>query len=145
MQIAALSSSLHARIAGKDLIVFDGECVLCSRFFQFVLKRDKAERFHFATAQSDLGQALYGALGLPLDDFETNLVIMDGQIYQHLDAVCAAVRDFGPIWRCLALVRFGPEWLKTRAYSLVARNRYRLFGRYETCMVPDCALKDRFL
>ena len=83
---SALPDPLRSHTWSRDVIVFDGECVLCSGFFQFMLKHDTAQRFSFATAQSQLGQQLYRALGLPTDDFETNLVIVDGLIYQRLDA-----------------------------------------------------------
>ncbi|WP_419738223.1 thiol-disulfide oxidoreductase DCC family protein [Ruegeria sp.] len=77
---------------GRNLIVFDGECVLRSGFFRFMLKRDKTRRFEFATAQSPLGQRMYMALNLPVVDYETNLVIVDGKVFQRLDAFAAAVR-----------------------------------------------------
>lgn len=66
-----------------NLIVFDGECVLCAGFFRFMLKHDRAKRFSYATAQSPLGQQLYQALGLPLKNFETNLVIVNGDLSEQ--------------------------------------------------------------
>ncbi|MBH1973590.1 MAG: DUF393 domain-containing protein, partial [Rhodobacteraceae bacterium] len=89
----ALPPALRASLGGRNLIVFDGECVFCSAFFRFMLKHDRREIFHFATAQSPLGQALYAALNLPLTEFETNLVITHGQIHQRLDAFAAAMAE----------------------------------------------------
>lgn len=129
---------------GRNLIVFDGECVLCSGFFRFMLKRDKARRFEFATAQSPLGQRMYEALNLSAADFETNLVIVDGKIFQRLDAFAAAMRALPGGWPFLSLVRFLPRAVKDPLYFSIARNRYVLFGRYETCMIPDAALLERF-
>ncbi len=126
------------------LIVFDRECVLCSGFYRFMLKHDRPQRFAFATAQSPIGQQLYRALGLPTRDFETNLVITNGTIYQRLDAFTAAMRALGSIWRLPALLHFLPLWLKDFAYHRVARNRNRIFGRYETCMAPTPAERARF-
>ncbi|OIQ39209.1 MAG: DUF393 domain-containing protein [Roseobacter sp. MedPE-SW] len=128
-----------------DLIVFDGECVLCSHFFQFMLRHDTLQRFSFATAQSGLGQELYRKLGLPTDAFETNLVIFDGQTYQRLDAFAAAMRALPGPWWLLGLCRFLPGFVKDPLYHLVARNRYRLFGRTETCLVPGSDIRARFL
>lgn len=128
-----------------DLIVFDGECVLCSRFFQFMLRHDRAQRFSFATAQSALGQRLYREQGLPVDDFETNLVFVEGRCYQRLDAFAAAMRALPGIWPVLGLCRFLPKVVKDPLYHAVARNRYRLFGRTATCMVPSPEVKARFL
>jgi len=141
--IADLPDPLRARIAGRDVIVFDGECVLCSRFFRFMLRHDRAARFAFVTAQSELGQALYRALDLPLDDFETNLVIRDGRIHQRLGAFAAAMGALGWPWRALALCRFVP--FRDALYHRVARNRYAIFGRYDRCLLPDAALRARFL
>lgn len=128
----------------SDLIVFDGECVLCSGFFRFILKHDRAGRFQFATAQSPLGQSLYRDLGLPTDDFETNLVIVDGQVYQKLDAFAAAMRRLPSAWRALAVCRYLPRIVKDPLYHLIARNRYAIFGRSPTCPVPTPSLRGRF-
>lgn len=127
-----------------DLIVFDGECVLCSGFFRFMLRHDKDRRFRFATAQSPLGQRLYARLNLPTSDFETNLVIVDGRVHQRLDAFAAAMRALPRTWRVLALCRYLPRFMKDPLYHAIARNRYALFGREETCLVPDPSLRSRF-
>ncbi|WP_170397607.1 thiol-disulfide oxidoreductase DCC family protein [Ruegeria arenilitoris] len=129
----------------QDAIVFDGECVLCSGFFRFMLARDKAQRFKFATAQSPLGQRLYSELGLPTRDFETNLVIVNGQVHQRLDAFAAAMKGLPGGWSVLSLCRFLPGWIKNPLYHSIAKNRYKIFGRTQTCMVPDAALRARFL
>ncbi len=120
---------------GRNLIVFDGECVLCSGFFRFMLKRDKTRRFEFATAKSPLGQRMYKALNLPVTDFETNLVIVDGKVFQRVDAFAAAVRALPAFWPLLSLVRFLPSAVKDPLYFSIACNRYALFGRYDTCMM----------
>lgn len=134
-----------AVLAGRDLIVFDGECVLCSGFFRFVLRHDHAQRFSFATAQSPLGQALYRALDLNPTEFETDLVIVNGRIYENLDAFAGAMSALGWPWRALAVVRFIPAPIRHPLYLLIARNRYRLFGRYDTCMVPGPDIRARFI
>lgn len=132
------------RLTNDNLIVFDGECVLCSGFFRFMLRHEQAGRFSFATAQSPLGQRLYRELGLPADDFETNLVIVDGRPYQRLDAFAAAMRALPWPWRVLSVCRFLPWRLKDALYFSVARNRYRLFGRRDVCMIPGPEVRARF-
>nr|WP_282563280.1 DCC1-like thiol-disulfide oxidoreductase family protein [Gymnodinialimonas phycosphaerae] len=136
---------LQATLEGRDLIVFDGECVLCSGFFRFIVRTDKAQRFHFAHAQSALGAQLYAALGMPVDDFDTNLVIVDGMIHERLDAFAAAMSAVGWPYRALAVSRFIPEPLRSFIYYRIARNRYAMFGRYDTCMMPDAGLRARFI
>ncbi|WP_254444850.1 thiol-disulfide oxidoreductase DCC family protein [Ruegeria atlantica] len=135
-----------AELAGsQDIIVFDGNCVLCSGFFQFMVARDKSQRFKFAIAQSPLGQRFYRELGLPTNDFETNLVTVNGVVHQRLDAFSAAMKALPGIWPILSVCRFLPGWVKDPLYNAIARNRYKVFGRSRTCLIPDLALKSRFL
>lgn len=140
-----LPDDLQRALSGRDLIVFDGECVLCSGFFRFMLRHDRTERFAYAVAQSGLGECLYNALNLPTDEYETNIVIVDGMIHQRLDAFCHAMRALGGVWAVLSVPRFLPGPIKDFVYHRIARNRYRIFGRYDTCMVPDASLRARFL
>ncbi len=142
--ITTLSTPVRTALKGRDAIVFDGVCALCSGFFRFMLARD-AGRFAFVIAQSDLGTAIYRDLGLPTEDFETNIIIVDGQIHQRLDAFAAAMSTLHWPWRGLSLARFVPEPLKSWAYFRIAHNRYRLFGRYDHCMMPTPKVKARFL
>lgn len=128
----------------QDLIVFDGTCVLCSGFFRFMLRHDRAGRFAFAIAQSPLGQQLYRDLGLPAEDFETNLVIVDGRAHQRLDAFAAAMRALPWPWPVLSLCRLLPRRLKDALYFAIARNRYRLFGRQDSCPLPSAGVRARF-
>lgn len=143
--LTRLDANTRDGLQGHDLIVFDGVCVLCSGFFKFMLRHDARERFSFALAQGDVGQALYAALDMPLDDFQSNLVIKDGWIYTDLDAFAAAMAGLGWPWKALSILGWLPGVLKVPLYRVVARNRYRLFGRYETCMMPDDRVRARFL
>ena len=143
--IENLKPETQARLRGRNLIVFDGECVLCSGFFRFVYTHDTANRFSFTTAQSDLGQQLYRDLGLPTDDFETNLVIVDGVIHERMQAFAAAMGALPAPWRWLRVLRYLPAVIADPMYHAVARNRYRIFGRRDTCMMPDTTLRMRFV
>lgn len=143
--VSALSEELKSQLDGRDIIVFDAVCVLCSNFYKFVLKHDRAAQFSFVTAQSGLGQAIYAALDLPRDDFDTNLVIIDGQIYQRLDSFNQVMRCFGGFWHILTISAVLPKGLRDFLYYKIARNRYRIWGKYATCIIPDAAVRDRFL
>ncbi|MEM6372743.1 MAG: DCC1-like thiol-disulfide oxidoreductase family protein [Pseudomonadota bacterium] len=140
-----LAPDLMKDLNNRDVIVFDGECVLCSGFFKFMLRHDQAQRFDFVVAQSPLGNRLYAALGLPTADFETNLVIVNGQVHQRLDAFAAAMRSIGWPWKALSVCRFLPGAIKDPLYHLIARNRYSVFGRLDTCMMPDDTTRARFV
>ncbi len=126
------------------LIVFDGVCVLCNGFVQFVLRHDKAARFKFLTAQSDRGEAIYARFGLKHGDYDTNLVFADGQLFQKLDAFLAVMGRLGWPWRLVTPLKYLPLPVKDWLYNRVARNRYQLFGKRETCMVPDASVRLRF-
>ncbi len=128
-----------------NLIVFDGVCVLCNGFVQFVLKHDRQQKFKFLTAQSAKGEALYAQLGLKHGDYDTNLVFIDGKLFEKLDAFMAVMQQLGWPWRVVFPLKYLPLSLKNWLYDRVARNRYRLFGRYDACIVPDEGIKSRFL
>jgi predicted DCC family thiol-disulfide oxidoreductase YuxK len=129
----------------KVLVVFDGVCVLCSGFARFILKRDRAFAFRMTTAQSPLGQALYRHYRLDAQEFETNLVIAGGRAFGKLDSVAIAGERLGGPWRALALLRLLPRSLADWLYDRVARNRYALFGRADSCMIPPPEWRERFL
>jgi predicted DCC family thiol-disulfide oxidoreductase YuxK len=140
---ADLPDPLTNGAGNQNLIVFDGECVMCSGFFRMVSSRD-AGRFKFATAQSAVGQMYYRALGMSLTDFETLLVIKDGVIYQRVDAFCAAMSTLGYPLRVLSALKYSPRLIKAPVYHWLVRNRYRMFGRYDTCMIPPPDVRARF-
>ncbi|MEO0729746.1 MAG: DCC1-like thiol-disulfide oxidoreductase family protein [Pseudomonadota bacterium] len=128
----------------RGLIVFDGICVLCSGFVRFVCRRDTAGYFQFALAQDELGQKLYARYGLDRDNFETNLVIIDGTLFVRLDAFVEIMRRLGWPYRALVLLKWLPRPIKDWCYNSVARNRYALFGKRDQCGAPS-ALADRLV
>ena len=129
----------------RSLIVFDGECVFCSTFARFVLRHDQDRRFSFTLAQSVLGQALYRHYGLNPTDYETNLVIGAGRLYEKLDAFVKVMTALGRPWRLFGVLRVIPRPIGAWLYDRVAKNRYRIFGRYQTCMVPSAELRARII
>jgi predicted DCC family thiol-disulfide oxidoreductase YuxK len=130
----------------KPIIVFDGVCVLCSGWFHFVLRHDCSEQFRFVIAQSPLGQALYRHYGLDAVDFETNMVIADGKLHVKLDTLAAVMGRLPMPWPLLATaIRLLPSFFARFLYEGIARNRYRWFGRTETCLIPSPELRSRFI
>src|SRR5688572_7813956 len=131
---------------GHMLIVFDGMCVLCSANARFVLRHDRKRRFRLTTAQGPLGSELYRRFGLATDDYETMIVIDEaGRLLTESDGAIAIFSRLGWPWRIAAAARIVPKRLRDALYRSVARNRYRLFGRRETCWVPSPADADRIL
>ena len=129
----------------RPLIVFDGVCVLCSHFVMWVLKRDRKDVFLFTTAQSQLGQMLYRQFGLDGQNFETNLVIYEGEVYMRMAAFVKICSVLGLPWRLVRVIEILPNRLQDWLYEMVKSNRYRLFGKRQVCLVPDAALKARFV
>jgi predicted DCC family thiol-disulfide oxidoreductase YuxK len=127
------------------LIVFDGVCVLCSGFARTVVRLDREERFRFTTAQSPLGEALYRQHGLRTDVYETNLVIVDGVAYTRMDSLVAVMDALGWPWRAARILQIMPRRLRDALYGVIARNRYTLFGRKDSCEIPSGALRDRII
>lgn len=129
-----------------QLIVFDGVCVLCNGFARFVAKRDADKRFRFAEAQSGLGGALFRHYGLDDVNYETNLLIQDGRAYGRMEAFVHIVSQLGGAWPCVRAVLLLPRPLRNWLYERIARNRYALFGRYETCPAQrDAAIAQRLI
>jgi predicted DCC family thiol-disulfide oxidoreductase YuxK len=127
-----------------NVILYDGVCVFCSRWVRFVAARDKAQRFRFTAIQSGYGTRLAKAFGIDPGDPDTNAVIHRGVAYFKSDAALT-VLSYLPGWGWVRVLRFVPKPLRDAVYNLVARNRYRIFGKYEECFVPDESLRERVM
>jgi len=127
-----------------DVILFDGVCIFCSRWVHFVLARDKAARFRFTPIQSPYGARLAQALGIDADDPDSNAVIHGGVAYFKSDGALTVLSQL-PGWSWVRLLFAVPRPLRNGVYNLVARNRYRIFGKYDACIVPDAPLRARVI
>jgi predicted DCC family thiol-disulfide oxidoreductase YuxK len=128
----------------QDLILFDGDCVLCSRSAWFVHQRDPAQRFKFVAIQSAFGRALAVRFGVDPDAPQTNLVVMSGRAYFKSDAALAILGALRG-WRWTGLARLAPRALRNWLYDRIARNRYQWFGRRTQCWAGDPAFASRIL
>jgi predicted DCC family thiol-disulfide oxidoreductase YuxK len=126
------------------LIVFDGVCVFCSSWVRFVIARDPAMRFRFTPVQSVYGSALAAQLGISVEAPETNAVVFADRAYFKSDAALEVLSRL-PGWRWMRALRCTPRLLRDGLYDWIARRRYRLFGRHDSCMVPTPELSRRFL
>ncbi len=134
----------------SHLILYDGVCGLCNRLNQFVLKRDRAAVFQFASQQSALGQSIIRAHGRDPAGLETFYVIVDyGSdspiMLSKSSAVLFVLKTLRGPWRLATVLAVLPTKLLDWVYDLVARNRYRVFGRYDTCPLPRPEHKSRFI
>jgi predicted DCC family thiol-disulfide oxidoreductase YuxK len=127
-----------------DVILYDGVCVFCSRWVRFVARRDVDRRFRFTTIQSGYGTRLAQAFGINPDDPDTNAVIHGGVAYFKSDAALTVLAHL-PGWQWVRVLRAVAKPARDAIYNLVARNRYRIFGKYEACFVPDASFRARVI
>jgi predicted DCC family thiol-disulfide oxidoreductase YuxK len=129
----------------KPVILFDGECNLCSRSVQFIIKRDPRVRFRFAALQSPAGQRLLEACGADARGADSVVLLEGPNCYTRSDAALRIARRLSGAWPLLGALMVVPRPLRDRVYDAIARNRFRWFGRADACLVPTPALRDRFL
>jgi predicted DCC family thiol-disulfide oxidoreductase YuxK len=127
-----------------DVILYDGVCVFCSRWIRFVAKRDRERRFRFTAIQSGYGTRMAQAFGVDASDPDTNAVIHGGVAYFKSDAALTVLSQL-PRWGWVRTLRAVPKPLRNAVYNLVARNRYRIFGKYEACFLGDAGFRDRVM
>ena len=127
-----------------DVILYDGVCVFCSRWIRFVASRDRERRFRFTAIQSGYGTRLAQAFGIDPSDPDTSAVIQGGVAYFKSDAALTVLSQL-PRWGWVRVLLAVPKPLRDAAYNLVARNRYRIFGKYEACFLGDAGFRDRVM
>ena len=127
------------------VIVFDGVCALCSRWVRFLLRFDRDGRYRFAAMQGVHGRQLLAGHGLDPDDPMSFLLLEGGRAWADSDAIVQVLRGLGGPWRLVAAVRVLPRAWRDAAYRALARNRYRWFGRHDTCFLPAPEQAWRFL
>jgi predicted DCC family thiol-disulfide oxidoreductase YuxK len=135
----------------NPIILYDGVCGLCNSLVQFLLKHDKQGRLRFASLQSDFAEKVLRRHGFDAKDLDTVHVVEnydqpDERVLQRSDAILRAGRELGGFWTASSSVaRIVPRPLRDLVYRLVATNRYRVFGKYDTCMLPEPNQRSRFL
>lgn len=133
-------------MSADAVIVFDGVCVLCSRWTRFVLRFDHHQHFQLAAMQTEAGRSILAAHGLDPLDPSTFIVVDAGVAYIESDALIHVLTRFGGVWRVAAgALRLLPRRWRDGGYRVIARNRYRWFGRKELCVIPVPAQRARFI
>lgn len=127
------------------IVLFDGVCNLCNGSVQFLLKRDPQGLFRFASLQSEAGRSLMRRHGLDPEALSSVVVIDDGRVWRESSAALRIARYLPGGWKLLRVFAVVPRPLRDAVYRLIARNRYRWFGKQETCWLPTPELKGRFL
>jgi predicted DCC family thiol-disulfide oxidoreductase YuxK len=135
----------NIEVAESSVILFDGVCNLCNGIVQFIIKRDPKGKFRFASLQSECGQKLLGKFGLPSDEFDSIVLIKGEQYFLKSTAGLRILKELGGLWKLLLVFTYLPAPFRDFIYDQIARSRYRIFGKRESCMIPTPELKARFL
>jgi predicted DCC family thiol-disulfide oxidoreductase YuxK len=127
------------------IILFDGVCNFCNGMVNFIIRQDKKKVFRFAALQSETGQKLLEQYGLPKENFNSFFLVDNGKVYRSSTAGLRLYSRLPWYWKWTQVFWIVPRFLRDAVYNFIARNRYRWFGKKESCMVPTADVRSRFL
>jgi len=127
------------------IIMFDGVCNLCNSSVNFIIDRDKARHFRYAPLQSETGQEFLKKNGLNAEDFDS-LILIEGDIFfRKSTAALRIAKKLDGLWPLFYVFIIIPPFLRNVVYDIIAKNRYKLFGKKDQCRIPTPELKSLFL
>lgn len=130
----------------KKIILFDGVCNLCNGAIQFIIKHDKNDMFRYAPLQSEIGEQLITERASDTSKVDSIVLIEPGVAYfTKSDAALRIAQGFGGLWKAMVIFTWIPRGLRDAIYDLIAKNRYKWFGRKDACMIPTADLQAKFL
>jgi len=134
----------------NPIVLYDGVCGLCNKLVQFLLKRDRDDQLRYASLQSEFASKILVRHGLNPKDLDTVCVVVnyeeaDERVLTRSTAILYVVSALGGIWKLSSVGKIVPRPIRDVLYELVARNRYRMFGKFETCMLPEPRHRAKFL
>ncbi len=127
------------------VIFFDGVCNLCNSAVDFIIKRDSKGTFKFSSLQSPEAQKLLKSVNLDQEELTTMILLKQGQVYTRSDAALEIARNLDGVWPLLYGLKVVPKFIRNGVYQWISRNRYRWFGKRDTCRIPTDQEKQRFL
>jgi predicted DCC family thiol-disulfide oxidoreductase YuxK len=133
------------RMDKKAIILFDGICNLCNGAVQTVIKHDPDGKFQFASLQSNEGQKLLQQYQLPANNFNSFVLIQNGNVYTKSTGALRVAKQINGWWKLLYVFIVLPKFIRDPVYNWIANNRYKWFGKHDECMIPTPELKARFL
>jgi predicted DCC family thiol-disulfide oxidoreductase YuxK len=145
-----MTSSVESAPDAGPILFYDGVCGLCDRTVQFVLRHDRRGRVRFAALQSASARRMLARHGRDPSRLDTMYLLLSPgapteRLLDRSDGILGVLDQLGGIWRVSTAAWVVPRFLRDRAYDLVARNRYRWFGRYDRCILPPPNARERFL
>ncbi len=131
--------------ADGPILFFDGVCNLCVWWVDMLVRLDRRGRFRFASLQSEFAEDALGRAGFSNFNMNTVVLLAGGKVFSKSDAVLEVSRRLGGVWPVFYVFKVLPRPVRDFFYGLVSRNRYRFFGKKETCRLPTEAERGRFL
>ncbi len=132
-------------IANQDILLFDGVCNLCNGAVNFIIDRDPAGKFKFAALQSDFGQEQLEKLGFNKEDFDSLVLLSQDKVYKKSTAALKIAKKLNGLYPLLYAFIIIPPFIRHAIYDLIARNRYKWFGKQDSCRIPTPDLRARFV
>ncbi|MCC6548950.1 MAG: DUF393 domain-containing protein [Ignavibacteriaceae bacterium] len=129
----------------KTIIVFDGVCNFCNFWVNFVIARDKSDKFRFASLQSEIGTEIAKEAGIDAADPDSFILRHRGKFFTRSSAGLMVARELGYPLKMLYPFMILPQCLRDFVYNLIAKNRYKLFGKSEACRLPSPGERAKFL
>ena len=130
----------------KKIILFDGVCNLCNSSVQYIIKRDKKDVFRFVSLQSKLGKQITDYIGVDTSKMDSFILYQPGvAYYTKTEAALKVINDLGGLLSLLTIFSYLPKFIQNFGYDSIAKNRYKWFGKKESCMVPTSELQSKFL
>lgn len=137
-------SKLLEGMCMNNIILFDGECNFCDASVQFIIKRDPKAVFSFASLQSEIGKQLLASYELPRN-IDSMVLIADGKAHLKSSAALQIAKELSGVWKLAYACIIVPHSVRDFFYNVVARNRYKWFGKKESCTIPSTDIRKRFL
>ena len=129
----------------KSIVLFDGVCNLCSRSVQFILKRERKDKFVFSSLQGKKGQEILRRFNMFATKLDTLVLVENGKIYTRSGAALRIARSLRGLWPLLYMFIIVPPFIRDGIYKWIARNRYKWFGRTQQCWVPGSEFRKKFI
>ena len=129
----------------SKIILFDGVCNLCNSSVQKVIKNDSKNIFKFASLQSDFGQRFLNKNQLNSEEFDSIILIDGDKFYTSSDAALRIGKELKGIYKISSFLLWIPKFIRDGVYRIISKNRYRWFGKQNTCWIPTKELQDKFI
>lgn len=127
------------------LVLFDGVCNLCNDSVKFLIKRDKKKKFRYASLQSNIGQKVLWEIDLDPKKTDSIVFLAEGATFTKSTAALRIAKSLGGIWSILEVLLLIPAPIRNLVYDVIAKNRYKCYGKKEECMVPKPEWKELFV